>query len=169
MTAAPPVVSYAAKCFLGGATIVGLAWLSIHITDTGAGVRALLDLRLRPLGCSPAEAFTIAANNLRLAAAPLVGAIVLAERPRLRLPLDVLLTALLVVNGALVGAVLGAYGGDVSARLLPHGPLELAGFSVAGGVYLAARRRTVSVCEWACGATAAVVALAAAAALEGTC
>jgi hypothetical protein len=118
--------------------------------------------------CSSAEAFTIAANNLRLAAAPLLGALVVTRQPALRAPLDVLLSALLLVNAALVGAVLGAYGGDVGARLLPHGPVELAGFSAAGGVYLAARTRTVSRYEWAYGAIAAGAGLVAAAVLEGS-
>ena len=92
----------------------------------------------------------------------------LAHQPRLRTPLDVLLGALLIINTAIVGAAFAAYGAGLSARLLPHAPLELAGFSAAGGVYVAARTQAISTREWALGGGMAAAALIAAAAFEGT-
>ena len=168
MIATRSVLTAVVACFLWGAGVVCLAWLAISVTHTAPGVRDLLDLGLRPTRCSGAEAAVIAANNIRLAAAPLIGAVVLAHQPRLRPPLDVLLAALLVINAAIVGAALAAYGANLSTRLLPHGPLELAGFSAAGGVYVAARSRPVSAREWASAASMAAAALIAAAAFEGT-
>jgi hypothetical protein len=164
----PSMLTATAACFLSGAAVVCLAWLGVSLTATAPDVRGLLDLGLRPIRCSVAEAALIAANNLRLAAAPLIGAVVLARQPRLRIALDFLLGALLAINAAIVGAALAAYGGGVSSRLLSHGPLELVGFASAGGVYVAARRRRLSLREWASGASMAAAALIAAAAVEGT-
>jgi hypothetical protein len=58
----------------------------------------------------------------------------------------VLLAAL--VNAALVGLALGAYGWRTVEALLPHGPFEICAYCIAGNLYLNARRRLISRDEW---------------------
>ena len=52
---------------------------------------------------------------------------------------DLALAVVWAGNVAVVGAGLGAYGGRFAMALLPHGPIELAGFAIALGAYLEAR------------------------------
>jgi hypothetical protein len=53
-----------------------------------------------------------------------------------------------LVNAAMVGLALGAYGWKTVEALLPHGPFEVAAYCVAGNLYLNARRRVLSRDEW---------------------
>jgi hypothetical protein len=50
----------------------------------------------------------------------------------------------LAFNAGLVGVAYGAYGWRAIAATAPHLPVEFAGISVAGGAYLHARRRPLS-------------------------
>jgi len=65
-----------------------------------------------------------------------------ARQSSLRHVTDVVLVALLAVNAARIGAAAGAYGLPLLDYLIPHGPLELAGFALAGTPYLNARQGT---------------------------
>lgn len=86
------------------------------------------------------DAVKIAVDNLRLAAVPYLGVWVTLKAPKLRGVVDLTLAVLLTANCSLVGAAVGAYGLGLLSVLLPHAVLELIGFSVACGAYLAARR-----------------------------
>jgi hypothetical protein len=58
-------------------------------------------------------------------------------------------------HALLIGAAAGAYGDRLLAFLLPHGPFELAAYSVALALYVDARRTTVPARRWiACAAFA---------------
>jgi hypothetical protein len=92
------------------------------------------------------EAISILTTNLRILSALLAAAVIaeLTRSPR-RLAragqrvMDVLVAAAVVMNAALVGAAIGAYGGRMVAALLPHGPFELAAYALALGLFLRAR------------------------------
>jgi hypothetical protein len=104
------------------------------------GARELLGLRFAPPAREPGEALQIAATNVRYVAAPLVAAWAVTSTPCPRLPLDVTLALVFVLNVAAVGVALGAYGPRALHSIAAHWPPELAAFAVAGGAYLGARR-----------------------------
>jgi hypothetical protein len=62
----------------------------------------------------------------------------------LRLSGEILLGAAVVANLIVVGASLGAYGTRMLRATLPHGPFELAAYSLALALYLQGRRRSLS-------------------------
>jgi hypothetical protein len=79
---------------------------------------------------------------------------------------EVLLGAAVAANLIVVGASLGAYGTRMLRATLPHGPLELAAYSLALALYLQGRHRPLTL-RLAFGVAAlSVAALAFAAALE---
>ena len=105
----------------------------------------------------PAElpvAAEIFLHNLRALAA--VGGLLLiaqsrhwSSRPAGRIHLavqclgEILLTAAVLANVIVVGESLGAYGGRMLRAALPHGPVELAGYSLALALYIQGRRRAL--------------------------
>ncbi len=54
---------------------------------------------------------------------------------------EVILTGGIAANVLVVGAAIGAYGERMLAAMLPHGPVELAAYTVALALYLQGRRR----------------------------
>ena len=126
----------------------------------------------RPAGLGAAWGIMI--GNLRLAAAPLAGALLLGLADRGvpgpgRALLDVVLAGVVVLNVVIVGAGFGAYGARMLRYALPHGPVELAGYCCALTVYLSTRAgRLQARSGWAL-TGAAVMLLALAAMLEATC
>jgi hypothetical protein len=79
---------------------------------------------------------------------------------------ELILLAAITANVVTVGAGLGAYGQRMVRAVLPHGPVELAAYSLALALYLQDRRRALRLSHIA-GVTAVSVALLAlAAALE---
>jgi hypothetical protein len=58
---------------------------------------------------------------------------------------EVMLGAAVAANLVVVGASLGAYGARMLRATLPHGPFELAAYSLALALYLQGRRRPLSV------------------------
>lgn len=69
-------------------------------------------------------------------------------------------------NVLVVGAALGAYGQRMVRAVLPHGPIELAAYSLALGLYLQGRRRPLPAAHLAKVTLASVALLAVAALLE---
>jgi hypothetical protein len=49
-----------------------------------------------------------------------------------------------LLHVVLVGAAIGAYGEPAVSALLPHGPVELAAFSLALALYVGARREPLT-------------------------
>lgn len=70
------------------------------------------------------------------------------------------------LHAVLVGAALGGYGSHALAYILPHGPVELAGFAVGLAVYVEARRGTLAPRAAARPLVMAIALLAVAAGLE---
>jgi hypothetical protein len=128
----------------------------------------------RPPGLRAAPGILIA--NLRLAAAPLAGALLLrlADRGG-RVPdperalLDVILAGVVVLNVLIVGAGFGAYGARMVRYTLPHGPIELTGYCCALTVYLSARAGRPGAHSALALTGAALMLLGVAAMLEATC
>lgn len=88
-----------------------------------------------------ADAAQIALDNIRLAAAPFLGACAIRYVPKLRPFIDFVLALLLGMNAALLGAAFAAYGPELVSVLVPHLLLEFAAFSLAGGTYVSARQK----------------------------
>ena len=165
MSASSPA-RHAARVAL--ATLALIASIGVLVWTRGAGdeARELLGFRFDRPGRHPGDAIGVAATNLRLVAAALVAAWSLRICPRLRLPLDITLAAVLALNTVAAGVALGAYGPRLLGAVAPHGPVELAGFALAGGAYLAARAGQPGAGRLALAAGGAVVLVAAGAALE---
>jgi hypothetical protein len=79
---------------------------------------------------------------------------------------EVVLTGAIAANLLVIGAAIGGYGIRMLVAMLPHGPAELAGYSLALGLYLRGRRRALPAAHMAVVACASVALLAVAAALE---
>ena len=79
---------------------------------------------------------------------------------------EALLVTALVANVVVVGASLGAYGLRMIRAALPHGPLELAAYSLALAVYLQGRDRPLPLRHVILILTLSALLLAGAAALE---
>jgi hypothetical protein len=120
------------------AAVAASALLVALLPGAPAALRATLAFRLQPEPASIVDAVGILAANAKAAGVLIAGAALVRGRTS-RLIFDVLLTAMLAGNMALVGAALGAYGPDLMPWLV-HLPLELAGLAVPAGAYLHARR-----------------------------
>jgi hypothetical protein len=79
---------------------------------------------------------------------------------------EVVLAGAIAANVLVIGAAIGGYGTRMLVAMLPHGPVELAAYSLALGLYLRGRRRALPVARMAVVACASVALLALAAALE---
>jgi hypothetical protein len=126
-----------------------------------------------------AEAASIFANNLRVAAA-LAGLLLIAQSARCNAPSaepgpihttiqrfgEALLGTVFAVNVIVIGVSFGAYGMRMLRAAMPHGPVELAAYSLSLAVYLRGRRRRLPVGHILAYEALCVVLLALAAALE---
>ena len=140
-----------------------------------AQARGWLGFTFPGLAARPAVAVGILAHNLR----SLSGVFVLLILPRLaprapdkrsaRLGVrlgEVILAGAITANIAVVAAALGAYQQRMVLALMPHGPVELAAYSLAIALYLQDRRRNLPAAFVAKVAVACVALLAIAAVLE---
>jgi hypothetical protein len=155
VSAAGPLVPLAGRVALGAAALAGASALLVWAPGAGAQVRQLLGFGFSGPARDPQAALEIAATNLRLVGACLLGAWAVGRRPELRLACDAALGLLLALNAAAVGVALGAYGTQMLQAVALHGPLELAAFAWGGGAYLAARRDPLSASRLAAAAAAA--------------
>jgi hypothetical protein len=123
----------------------------------------------------PGQAWSILLANLRLAAGVGVAAAVaqlrLLGRPRRAVTAaarlcDAGVALALLANLAIVGAATGAYGLRMVHAMLPHGPLELAAFSLVLALHLRARRTRLAPRTWISTAAITLILLAIAAVLE---
>ena len=128
---------------------------------------------------SPGEAASIFIHNLRALAA-VWGMLLIAQsgypaarngqpgvvHQTLRRLGEALLGAAVAANVIVVGASLGAYGTRMVRAALPHGPVELAAYSLALALYLQDRNRPLPIRHVLAVAALSVSALALAAVLE---
>ena len=123
--------------------------LAVHVWFAAAA-RRWLAFPFAGIPARPGEAASIFIHNLRALAA--VGGLLLiaqsaywtARQPRNHGPLhgtlrrlgEALLAAAVAANLIVVGASFGAYGTRMLRAALPHGPVELAAYSLALSLYL---------------------------------
>jgi hypothetical protein len=79
---------------------------------------------------------------------------------------EIVLAGVVATNALIVGAALGAYGTRMVRAMLPHGPVELAGFATAIAHYHHARDRALPARQLLLTATVSVLMLGAGALLE---
>ena len=79
---------------------------------------------------------------------------------------EVVIAGAIAANVLVIGAAIGGYGTRMLVAMLPHGPVELAAYSLALALYLTGRRRALPAARMAMVACASVALLALAAALE---
>jgi hypothetical protein len=133
------------------AVACGAIALIIHVA-LAAAARKWLAFPFTGIPARPAMATSIFLHNLRALAA-VWGLVLIAQSALwlsrepgrasaiLRRSGEVLLGAAVAANVIVVGASFGAYGTRMLRAILPHGPLELAGYSLAFALYLQSRRR----------------------------
>lgn len=166
----------AAPQLAGTAALTTLALIvvatAVHVTAP-ATARHLLSFAFPNHPAGLGAAWGILTSNLRLAAAPLAGALLLqmvdrdghAFKPA-RALLDAIIATTLALNVVIVGAGFGAYAAKMLRYALPHGPVELTGYCCALTVYANARAsRQQARQAWPL-ASASVALLAIAAVLE---
>lgn len=178
----PPAASITDAVRLTALTAVGAmaaAALVATVVDlTLAGtVRGWLHYPFRGVPARPSVAAGIFAHNLR-AVGGVLGLLIIARatahspsdpgrlRRRVVAVAELVMAGVVAANIIIVGAALGAYGHRMGAAMLPHGPVELVGYSLALALYGQERRRAVPVGHAVVIATASVVLLAVAAVLE---
>jgi hypothetical protein len=79
---------------------------------------------------------------------------------------EIVIAGAIAANLLVIGSAIGGYGTRMVVAMLPHGPVELAAYSLALGLYLCGRRRALPAAHMAVVACASVALLALAAALE---
>jgi hypothetical protein len=143
---------------IAGALIVATSLIAL-VVDMGfaAAARRWLAFGFAGLPARPAEAVSIFRHNLG-ALLTVAGLLVIAQTPYwagetqpgrshrlVRGVGEVLLSGAVAANVAVVAASFGAYGARMIRAALPHGPLELAAFSMALGLYMKGRDRPIPV------------------------
>jgi hypothetical protein len=138
------------------ATLVASAGLVAVITRVAfaSQARHRLGYTFPGVHADPSAAVGIFANNIRELLGVL-GVLLIAQiamrrtggltRAQLvvRTGAEIVLGAAVAINVLAVGAAVGAYGTRMVHALLPHGPVELAGFAVALALYLHGRTRAL--------------------------
>lgn len=157
----------AALCAAVASAVTVVAATAVALTGVADETRAILGLSFAGVDRSPAQAAAIALHNARIATAILLCAC-LAPRllTRVRGLVDVVLVALLALNATTVGLAFGAYGMRAIRATALHLPLELAALSLAGGAYMQACKRPLTLRATIAIAAASALLLIAAAALE---
>jgi hypothetical protein len=79
---------------------------------------------------------------------------------------EVVIAGAIAGNVLVIGSAIGGYGTRMLVAMLPHGPIELAAYSLALGLYLRGRRRALPTAGMVMVACASVALLALAAGLE---
>ena len=161
------ITSRAARCAIASLGVLSATAATVWLSGLADETRALLGLRFMGAERSPAVAASIALHNARIVAGTLLCAH-LAPRllTRARVLVDVALALMLAFNATAVGLALGAYGTRTIRTTALHLPLELGALSLAGGAYMQACTRPLTVRATAIVATVGALLLIAAAALE---
>jgi hypothetical protein len=157
----------ATMCASAAALTIVAAAVAVVVTGTGDDVRRSLRLSFAGVSHTQSEVLTIALQNARIAGAAFLSAVAVPRLPsRVRTLVDALLATVFVLNAALVGVALGAYGRCLAVCAVAHVPIEFGALAVAGGVYVAARHRPLGVRSLAAAAGLCTVLLVLAAAVE---
>jgi hypothetical protein len=121
-----------------------------------APARRLLAFQFRGVPAEPAVAATVFVQNLHALLA-IAGALLVAQMPylvdraadagrtqrMLRVVCEVALAGAVAANVMVIGVSFGAYGSRMARAALPHGPIELAAYSLALALYVQGRHRVL--------------------------
>jgi hypothetical protein len=138
---------------LAGTIALATALLAAGVRLLAAGeLRAWLGFEFVGIPPRLGELVAIVLNNLALLGVALGGAVVAQLRRRrparglraLVWACDAIIVLECLQHVVLVGVTLGAYGRTGLAAVLPHGPVELAGFSVGLSLYVSSRREALA-------------------------
>ena len=164
-----------AGALTGAVLAIGIA---VDLASAGS-LRRMLAFHFPGVPAQPAAAATVFLHNLHALLA-ISGALLVAQSPylvtraarpgrihqTLQRTCEALLVGAVAANGIVIGASLGAYGMRMVRAALPHGPVELAAYSLALALYLQGRRRPLPARHVVAVAALSAAALAAAALLE---
>jgi hypothetical protein len=137
------------------AAVVATA-IAVHLASAG-WARRVLAFHFPGVPAQPAAAGTVFLHNLHASLA-IGGALLVAQSPHLvtraarpgrihrtlQRTCEALLVGGVAANVIVIGASFGAYGMKMVRAALPHGPFELAAYSLALALYLEGRRRPLS-------------------------
>jgi hypothetical protein len=178
VTRRPATSDLATAARIGAALLVVAALTALVVRLAAAGpVRDLLGFGFSGIPQRLGEVISIWVNNMRLLVALMLAAVVArlarsdgapsgASTHAVLWTCDTVLVAVSAGHAVLVGAAVGAYGERMVRGLLPHGPIELAAFSIGLALYVAARRGAVAPRRFVALSAAAAGGLAVAAAAE---
>ena len=144
-----------------------------------APARRLLAFQFRGVPAEPAVAATVFVHNLHALLA-IGGALLVAQMPflvghaavlgrsqwMLRCACEAALAGGVAANVMVIGVSFGAYGSRMARAALPHGPIELAAYSLALALYFQGRHRALPARHILAVAVLSTALLAAAAVLE---
>lgn len=161
------IATGALACALAAVLVAAATAVFVIATDLDDEVRATLRFGFGGVDRTRSEAARIALHNARYAAGTLVCALVIPRVPRwTRIATDSLLATVLALNAGTVGIAFGTYRWRAVAATAPHLPVEFAGLSLAGGAYLHARKRPLSVRAGIANAAGCALLLTVAASIE---
>jgi len=177
-----PTIAETARLAARTAGVITIAVVLIALVvraGFAASARRWLAFPFAGIPASPDEAASIFIHNLRALAA-VWGMLLIARsghsaarngqpgvvHQTLRRLGEALLVAAVAANVIVVGASLGAYGTRMVGAALPHGPVELAAYSLALALYLQGRNRPLPIRHVLAVAALSISVLALAALLE---
>jgi hypothetical protein len=147
------VGDYRRAAWLAGGMVVAAAIVAVGITAFAAApIRHWLDFPFGGIPPHVSQIVAVLANNLRLLGGLLAASVMAQLALRANTPgtrvLAMVCDAIIVLACAnhvfLVGATIGGYGTRGLDALLPHGPIELAAYSLALSLYVACRRERMA-------------------------
>jgi hypothetical protein len=163
----------------GALTVAVLAvGVAVHITAVASASR-LLGFHFAGIPARATVAATVFVHNLHALLA-IAGALLVAQMPylvdraadpgrsqrMLRVVCEVGLAGAVAANVMVIAVSFGAYGSRMARAALPHGPIELAAYSLALALYIQGRHRVVPARHILAVALLSTTLLAAAAAVE---
>lgn len=170
-----PLLRASALAALAALALIAAVALATHVV-TGGATRPLAT-NVDGIPNQAREAVSILTHNA-LQALPVVIAGAVLDRlrvhspqrntppPLIRATLDGTVAVIAAKNLLALGVALGRYTTSGAMAMLPHGPVELAGFALVLGLYTIARHRRVTAVQWIAGLAGATILLAVAALLE---
>jgi hypothetical protein len=163
---------------VAGILLAAIAVVAVLVRVTGgAAVREWLAYPFTGVPATTGEAGVIFAHNTR-ALLGVLGLLLIAQvaahqpdgpgraQKAVRIAGETVLAGIVAANVFVVGAALGAYGPRMVRAVLPHGPVELAGFATAIALYLQGRHRALPTRQLLLTSAVSVLLLAMAALLE---
>jgi hypothetical protein len=163
---------------VAGVLLAAITAVAVLVRVTaGAAAREWLAYPFTGVPATADQAAVIFAHNTR-ALLGVIGLLLIAQvgahqpdgpgrvQQALRAAGEIVLAGVVAANVLVVGAALGAYGERMVRAMLPHGPVELAGFATGLALYLQGRHLALPTRQLLLSGAVSVLLLGAAALLE---